>query len=86
LNEVAFVFFGRSKIWLQRRIYAGDLVLDGAEIPIPRSPLGKKKYQFQLAHVERMAHAFFSRGNIDLKRFENSLLIVKAIAGNYKLI
>jgi hypothetical protein len=84
INEVAFVFFGRSKLWLLRQVWDGNHFLDGKLIEIPRSPHGK--YLLQLAHVERLAHALFSRGNIDLIKFENSLLIVKAIAGNYRLI
>jgi hypothetical protein len=83
-KEVAVVFFARSKLWLYRQLYASNHELDGILIEIPRSDSGQ--YQLQLAHVERLAHAFFSRGIINLKQFENTLTIIKAIARNYRLI
>ena len=84
LAEVATVFFGHTKLWMWRHMNAGDHELDGALVQIPRTQHGK--YQFQLAHVERISHAYFGRGIIDYSRFSNSLLIIKSIGSNYKLI
>jgi hypothetical protein len=83
-KEVATVFFAHSKLWLYRQLYASNHELDGIPVGIPRSDSGQ--YQFRLAHVERLAHAFFSRGIINLKQFEIALTIIKAIAANYKLL
>jgi hypothetical protein len=83
-SEVASVFFGRSKLWMWRHLNAGDHKLDGVLIPIPRTQYGK--YQFQLAHVERLAHALFGRGIIDYRRFTNCIIIIKAIGNNYRLL
>jgi len=84
-KEVASVFYGRSKLWMLRHLQNDDHWLDGGLIAIPRGT-NNGAYRFQLAHVERTSHAFFQRAIIDIKQFENSLMIVKSIASNYRLI
>lgn len=82
-QEVARVFFARSKIWLYLQMRDGNHLLEGELTEIPRTRAGYQR--FELFHVERMAHAFFSRDIITVKTFLNALLIVKTIADNYRI-
>lgn len=89
-REVASVFFGRSKIWLQMILIGSDNRLT-VEIPdIPRrsqtSNQVRAPRQFQLHHVELIAHALFSTGIINLETFARCITIVKCIAQNYRLL
>lgn len=82
-KEAAMVFFGRNKMWMLRQMQ-GLPSIDGDLIVIPRTKANA--YQFQLAHIERIAHSLFERGIITYKTFESSLIIVKNIASNYRLL
>lgn len=83
-QDVARIFFARTKIWFNVLLVDGKHVLDGEVIDIPRTEAGYR--QFQLYHVELIAHAFLSQGIIDLRTFRNVIRILRGIADNYRLI
>lgn len=62
---------------------AGRLVLDGEPIVVPRDG---DKWRFQLHHIEKITHALFEGGILSEGEFSNSLILVKTIASNYRLI
>jgi hypothetical protein len=77
-REVAFIFFAWSNWTMHMHISHTEMDI------APRTEKGYRK--FQLHHVELLAHMFLDRGIIDLDKFRNCIVIIKAIARNYGLL
>jgi hypothetical protein len=84
-GEVATVFFGRTWKWLFNHLMSGDCVHPEYPMTIPRDENSNFR-KFQLHHLEVISHALFMHGTISLDRFQNSILIIKAIARNHGLM
>lgn len=81
VGELAKVFFGRSSHWIRWNERKGRLVLDGERVGADRSASGARTYN--LADIERMAHALAQNGGIDGMQLLNALRIVQAQARIY---
>lgn len=84
LGEVSSVFFARSYTWMWKKIHNKDHVHPDYPLSLPRTDGNHRA--FQLHHVEVISHAFLLRGMISVNQFENSIVIIKAIARNYGLM
>ena len=73
-GEVAKIFFGRRRWWLQMH----DFVLDGALIEPRRNEHGVRQYT--LVDIERMGYALAQAGEIGGERLISILSIVRHVA------
>jgi hypothetical protein len=75
VSEVAKVFFARSPHWVRWRERKGFFVLDGEDVSGQRTDDGARRYN--LADIEKMAHALASKGAINGAQLTNALLLVQ---------
>lgn len=82
VSEVARFFFARTAHWVRWRERRGFFVLDGEPVgerdTLPNGKLAARSYN--LADVEKMAHALASKGAINGAQLANALLLVKTEA------
>lgn len=78
VSEVAKVFFARSPHWIRWRERKGFFVLDGEDVSGQRTTEGARRYN--LADVEKMAHALAAKGAINGAQLTNALLLVQTEA------
>lgn len=74
ISEVAKFFFGRSPHWIRWRERGGKFVFDGEQVGTQRTPKGARLYD--LADVEKMAHALAEGDHIDATQLSNILKLV----------
>lgn len=82
IHEVARFFFGRSRIWLQKHVWGGHLVLDGEPVKIPREE-GNDYLRWRLVDIERTAHALAQNGYLKVEHLQRVIGIVLLVAQNY---
>lgn len=75
VSEVGKVFFARSPHWVRWRERKGDFVLDGVDVSGDRADGGARRYN--LADIEKMAHALAQHGSIDGAQLNIALLMVQ---------
>lgn len=84
VGEIAKVFFGRSSHWIRWNERRGKILLDGEAVGADRSESGARRYD--LADIEKMAHALAQTGAIDGEQLRNALHIVQIQARIYKYL
>lgn len=84
VGEVAKVFFGRSAHWIRWRERKGYFDLDGEPVGDTRTSEGARRYN--LADIEKMAHALASKGAITGSQLRNALMLVQTEARVYGYI
>jgi hypothetical protein len=83
-KQVSQLFFGRTKQWLFFQFKAKKDYLDGEKI-LPRYTI--HGYQrWNLWKLERLTHALIANGAISTRQFERSMIIIKLMGENVKLI
>lgn len=80
---VAMVFFGKSAHWLRWRSRDGFTVLDGVKVEPSRAASNIREYN--LADIERLAHALRANDAITTEQCVNSLRTIAAVARLYGL-
>jgi hypothetical protein len=78
VSEVAKVFFARSPHWIRWRERKDYFVLDGERVGGQRTDEGARRYN--LADIEKMAHALAEKGAINGAQLTNALLLVQTEA------
>lgn len=82
VSEVAKFFFARSPHWIRWRERKGFFVLDGEVVgereKLPNGKLAARSYN--LADVEKMAHALASNGAISGVQLSNAVMLVRTVA------
>lgn len=78
VSEVAKMFFARSPHWIRWLERKGQFVLDGEDVAGHRSEEGARRYD--LADIEKMAHALAEKGSINGAQLTNALLLVQVEA------
>lgn len=84
VSEVAKVFFARSPHWVRWRERKGFFTLDGEDVGGQRTDEGARRYN--LADIEKMAHALAEKGAINGAQLTNALLLVQTEAKIYGYI
>lgn len=84
-REVAVVFYGRRRWWLQE-LLAGDedVVRETEGLKISIGADGYRR--MQLHQIEQITHILFRYGKIDFVCFSNAIRVIKAIADNHQLL
>ena len=75
ISEMAQFFFARSSHWVRWLETENRLVLDGVPLVPIRTSSNARKYD--LAMIEKIAHALASNGTIDVPQLRQALLLVK---------
>lgn len=83
VSEMASFFFARSPHWVRWLEGEDRMVLDGVPLTSIRTRANARKYD--LALIEKIAHALASNGTIDGTQLRRALLLVKiqAVMNNY---
>ena len=85
IAEVARIFFARSPDWLRLPDKnTRPLTLEGEPFSVERSSTGNRV--FNLADVERLAHALLESQWISASQFFTTINILRWIAYNYKIL
>lgn len=84
VSEMAMFFFARSSHWVRWLENEGRLVLDGEPLTPVRTASNARKYD--LALVEKIAHALASNGTITGDRLRQALLLVRIQAEMHRYI
>lgn len=71
ISEVAKFFFGRSAHWVRWRERSGAFTFEGQPVGVHRTPKGARVYD--LADVEKMAHALAAERHITGEELSNIL-------------
>ncbi len=74
ISEIAKFFFGRSAHWVRWRERTGAFTYEGKPVGIHRTPKGARMYD--LADVEKMAHALAGEHHITAEELLNILKLV----------
>lgn len=74
ISEIAKFFFGRSAHWVRWRERTGAFTYEGKPVGIHRTPKGARMYD--LADVEKMAHALAGEHHISAEELLNILKLV----------
>lgn len=85
IHEVARFFFGRSRIWLQKHVWGGHLLLDGKPVQIPREQ-GNDYLRWRLVDIERTAYALAQGGYLKVPHLQRVIGIVLLVAENYQYL
>lgn len=85
INEVARLFFGRSRQWLRKHVWYGHLLIDGEEVIIPREA-DTGYLRWRLYDIERTALALTQSGYLQIGQLERVIGIVKLVAQNYNYL
>lgn len=75
VSEMAKFFFARSSHWVRWLEHEQKLNLDGQELFALRTKSGARKYD--LAMVEKIAHALAANHAIEISQMRQALLLVK---------
>jgi hypothetical protein len=75
VSELAIFFFARTPHWVRWLEREGRLELDGEKLVEIRTKSGARKYD--LARVEKIAHALASNGTISTHQLKQALMLVK---------
>ena len=75
VSEMAMFFFARSSHWVRWLENEGRMSLDGEEIVPIRTKSNARKYD--LATVEKIAHALTSNGTIKMPQLRQALRLVR---------
>jgi hypothetical protein len=84
VSTMAQVFFARSSHWVRWLEAEGMLVLDGEPLIPVRTDSNARKYD--LALIEKIAHALASNKKIEISQLRHALTIVKTQAQMYNYI
>lgn len=85
INEVARLFFGKSRQWLRRNVWMRGLMLDGEPVIIPREA-DNGFLRWRLYDIERTAHGLAQSGYLQIGQLERVIGIVKLVAQNYNYL
>ena len=83
-GETAKVFFAQTPYWLRWREREGDTVLDGKKVKPKRSDSNIR--QFNLADIEKLAHALRQNNALTTEQFIHALRVVQSVAVLFELV
>jgi hypothetical protein len=84
ISEMARFFFGRTPHWIRWLESKEPLALDGIPIKEMRTASGARQYD--LATIEKMAHAYAANGRISGAQLRRALVMIRVQAEMYEYL